>query len=958
MTQHTTPFLKLVAGDLYKRLNGELSNIAIVFPNKRARLFFNEYLMQLNGRPMWSPTYITINELFEQCSNAVIGDSILLVSKIYKEYIRHTHSSESIDSFYYWGELLIKDFDDIDKNLADTQQLFSNINDLRSIGTASDTLDEEQRLAIEQFFKNFKPQEHSELKSRFMHIWQVLGDIYTTFKEQLRNDGIAYEGMLYRDVLESNETLPLPHDKYIFVGFNALNRVESRLFETIKKSGKALFYWDYDQSYINDSTHEAGHFMRHNLVRFPNALEDYPYNGIENKKIDIVSTTTDSIQMRYASEWIKQHINPKNEVETAVILCDESKLESVYHIIPDSVTERNITMGFPVSHTPIFDLTKQLIQLQTQGYSKEHNTFALESVCSILNHSYIKKHSPIAVEISQDITTKRTLFPPLELFANDELLASIFTLHTDNTMWMHSLGDIIHRIAQKSHTAGSSIKEDEKSEADIYNELFLEAQLKVYTQTQRLVDVLERGEIEISKNTLGSLLLRILSGTTIPFHGEPVVGMQVMGLLETRNLDFKNIIFLSANEGNLPKNSSENSFIPYNLRRAFGLTLSEHRDSIYAYNFYRLLQRAENVTIVYNSSSEGAGRNGCSRYLLQLMANGNCGKKIALDCTPKIKPIKPTTIAKDSEIIERLRKIYDNSNNSGRTLSPSAINCYIDCSLRFFYRYVMQLKKIEQPTASIQGNDFGLIFHKAAELFYAHIVSKSNGIIERSDLMPYIEKDAFLYPFVDKAFNEEFFKSTTKPIYDGEQYMNRRIIHLLLKRLVTMDASHAPFEYVGSEQDIFFDLTLPTNDGDIKLSIGGRIDRMDRKDGVLEIIDYKTGGKEESKITLDKVFSHDGKSMGYVFQALLYCVAAIEGKKTQKASPSLIYIHRKDGSDRNDYVVKIDGTPLQDVSPLCDEFKRRLQDVLSELFDKNKPFKATDNEERCTFCDFKHICEK
>ena len=953
MTTHSKPFLRLVAEDIYQRFNGELNDIAIVFPNKRAGLFFNEYLTEISGRPLWSPTYITISELFQQCSSAVLGDPILLVSKLYKEYIRHTRSDESIDSFYFWGEVLIKDFDDVDKNLADAKSLFSNLNELKSIGNATDFLDEEQKAAIRQFFVNFNPDEESELKRRFLHIWQVMGKIYNSFKEQLRNEGIAYEGMMYRDILENEEALQLPHRQYIFIGFNALNRVESTLFDRIQKSGKALFYWDYDISYTENPSHEAGRFMRHNIKKFPNALENANYNNLCDKKIDIVSATTDSIQMRYASQWIKEHSKKNKEVETAFILCDESKLESVYHIIPDNIKERNITMGFPVSHTPIFDLIKQLINLQTSGYDAQHNTFAAEYVCTILNHPYIKKTAPKARGIIKEITENRVLFPPLELFADDELLSRIFTPHNDNTRWLLSLGEIVHTIAKSTPLPPQKEDEENKRDADIYSELFLEADLKAFTQIQRLMHILDSGELTLSQKTLGSLLLRILSSATIPFHGEPVVGMQIMGLLETRNLDFKSIIFLSANEGNLPKGGSETSFIPYNLRRAFGLTLSEHRDSIYAYNFYRLLQRAENVTIVYNGSSEGAGRNGCSRYILQLMANGHCGEKIALYSAQKSESHSPHKVEKSKEIIDTLRGIYDNSKGEGRALSPSAINCYIDCSLRFFYRYIMKLRKYEQINTEIKGNDFGLIFHKAAELFYDKITSLNNGTIERGDLLPYLEKDALLYTFVDEAFKQEFFKST--PIYDGEQYMNREIIHRLLKRLVQMDIKHTPFEYVGSEQDLFFDYTVELSDGPLQLSIGGRIDRIDRKDGVLEIIDYKTGGEEDILKELTNLFTHERKSMGYIFQALLYSVAALEKGITKKVLPSLIYIHHKDGTNRSDYIIKTDDGNV-DVNAIHAEFKQNLHTLLQEIFDTKVPFEATDKEERCTYCDFKQIC--
>lgn len=954
-----TPFLKQVAQDIYTRFNGQLADVAVVFPNKRAGLFFNEYLMECSGHPMWSPIYITISELFRQCSDATIGDPILLVSKLYEEYVRHTHSSEPIDSFYYWGELMIKDFDDIDKNMADASKLFANLADLRSIGEVGDALSDEQRVAIGQFFDNFKMQQKSELKQRFLQIWKVIGDVYEGFKSKLRSEGLAYEGMLYRDVLENDVELQLPYKAYAFVGFNALNRVESSLFETIKRSGKALFYWDCDSSYINDNRHEAGRFMRRNIKEFPNAIEDFITDSIGSKQIDVVSAATDSIQMRHVSQWIQDNIG-KNEVETAVVLCDESRLETLYHTIPPCVKERNITMGFPVAHTPVFDLVKMLVRLQTTDYDEKNESFTLAVVHDILTHPYILRNSPNAGRLDKELTDKRIFFPSMTMLHADDLLATIFTRHTDNVLWLVSMGDIIQKIARATPLQQLVEENDERSTADVYNELFLEAQLKVYTQIQRLVSILGDGGLILRNNTLGSLLIRILAGTTIPFHGEPVVGMQIMGLLETRNLDFKNIIFVSANEGNLPKKSSENSFIPYNLRRAFGLTLSEHRDSIYAYNFYRLLQRASNITILYNSSTDSAGRGECSRYILQLMAAGLCREKKTLVATHKSSRKQPVPVTKTPQMLARLHKTYNcMANDNARTLSPSAINSYLACTLRFFYRYVVGLKRYEEVDTDVKKNQFGLIFHKAAELFYNEILKKGNGTIERGDLLPYIEKDALLYPFVDEAFREEFFNANEGKLpYDGEQFINREVLHHLLKRLIRMDAAHAPFEYVGSEEEICFEHALVLHDStNLVLRIGGRADRIDRRGDTIEIIDYKTGGEEEVPDNLAQVFAHEGRHPGYIFQALLYSVAALENKKDNvKVSPSLIYIHKKNNARREDFVVKIDGNPLLDTRHLRNDFRQMLDEKLKEMFDISMPFAPTDDEERCKWCDFKHIC--
>lgn len=951
------PFLKTVADDIYKRFNGDLADIAVVFPNKRASLFFNEYLLQNSKKPLWSPIYITISELFEQQSNLMKGDSILLVSKLYKAYCKHTKSTESIDKFYQWGELLIKDFDDIDKNLVDASSIFANLHDLRNIGNAAETLDEEQRNAIEQFFHNFRPQERSELKERFLRIWEVMGDIYETFRNELFANGIAYEGMLYRDIIEQRELPSFPLQKYIFVGFNALNRVESRLFDIMKERGQALFYWDYDDSYTDDKEHEAGRFMRRNLQLYPNALENAQTSLFKNpKEIEIISTNTDSIQTRFASNWIEQNLTEK-EVETAVILCDETKLEPVLHVIPPKVNNINVTMGFPLSHTPVYNLVRLLTDLQTNGYDVSRATFTLDAAYNILNHPYVQRNSKNAAHIAKEIIERRLFFPPMEMLQADEFLARIFTRHCDNALWISSIGDIIFHIAQ------SIGRDKENTPPDLYEELFREAMLKVFTQTQRFMALIESGDLNMQQRNIGRLLMQVLSSESMPFHGEPVVGMQVMGLLETRNLDFRNIIMLSANEGNLPKNSGNSSYIPYNLRRAFGLTLNEHRDSIYAYNFYRLIQRAEKITLLYNSATDSANKGECSRYILQLeAAYADNIKKISIENILKNSTHELLPVAKDKNMIEHLQRCYNcNCNSKARTLSPSAINRYLNCQLSFFYRYIMELSVPDEVTASIQSRDFGNIFHKSAELFYKKLTAESNGTIEKNDLEPYIKNDALLYDITDRAFNEVFFKNNDeKPIYDGEQYINREVLHHFLKRLIKMDAEHAPFKYVGAEKNLIFELTLPTanNVSDVKLRIGGRADRIDLKNDTLEIIDYKTGGKEEIPENLADVFAHKGKNMGYIFQALLYSVAALEKNMAHKVSPSLIYIHKKSSPKRSDFVIKMAKEPLTDVSPIRNDFLSMLTEKLSEIFDVTKPFYPTEEIERCQWCDFKNICRR
>ena len=478
---------------------------------------------------------------------------------------------------------------------------------------------------------------------------------------------------------------------------------------------------------------------------------------------------------------------------------------------------------------------------------------------------------------------------------------------------------------------------------------------------------------------MGKLLVRMLTSQRLPFHGEPVVGLQIMGLLETRNLDFKNIILLGVNEGNLPKNSGENSYIPYNLRKAFGLTLSEHRDSIYSYYFYRLLQRAERVTLVYNSSSDSKTRGECSRYILQLLGSKLYdAKRIMLTSQQSTAAIEVKEQPKSREIVDALRHRFDTTFNSNAgTMTPSAINRYIDCGLKFFYYYVMNMKPLLDVDEEFKDNDFGTVFHKAAENLYNKIISNWNTTtVTASALEYYIKNPELLYEFIDDAFKSEFFKNN-KPVYNGEQYIKRGVMHRFLLRLVKMDAAYAPFNYVGSEAKIEMPFAFTGSGNSINVKIGGTIDRIDSKGDTINIIDYKTGGGEstDGNMSLDDVFAHKAKAAGFHLQAFLYSIAlknAISGgcpcnsgwvKKIdpvaeRKISPSLLYVHHKDNAERTDFVIKVQKNPVEDISAIEAEYMKRLQQVLTDIFDIDKPFVPATDSKKCEYCDYKDICGK
>ena len=609
-------FLQLVAHDLYAKIGNDLSRTVLIFPNKRANLFFNEYLAGESDQPIWSPAAMSISDLFQKLSVQKTGDPIRLVCELYKVFKEETESQETLDDFYFWGELLISDFDDVDKNLVDADKLFSNLQDLKSLMDDYEFLDREQEEAIQQFFRNFSIERRTELKEKFISLWDKLGTIYHHYRKNLTELGIAYEGMLYRNVIEQLDTDQLKYDKYIFVGFNVLNKVEKEFFRKLQKADKAIFYWDYDIFYTQQiKKHEAGEFINRNLKDFPNELPASYFDSLKKpKKIRYISASTENAQARFLPEWIRTTFSSDNEKENAVVLCNEALLLPVLHSIPEEVKNVNITMGFPLAQTPVYSFINAAMELQTNGYRFDTGRFTYETVSAILKHPYTRQLSTKADIIERELTKTNRFYPLPSELKQDEFLANLFTPRNGIKELCDYLIGLIKDI--------STLYRKEGEYNDIFNQLYRESLFQSFLKINRLYSLIESGELNIQTHTLKRLISKVLTSSNIPFHGEPAIGMQVMGVLETRNLDFRNLVMLSLNEGQLPKTGGESSFIPYNLRKAFGMTTIEHKNAVYAYYFYRLIQRAENITLLYNTSSDGLNRGEESRFMLQLLVEG------------------------------------------------------------------------------------------------------------------------------------------------------------------------------------------------------------------------------------------------------------------------------------------------------------------------------------------------
>lgn len=979
-------FLKIVAKDMLEKYGTDMSDIAVVFPNKRASLFLNNYLAQLAHKPIWTPTYITISDLFRRHSDLKVADPIKSICDLHKTFVKCTGIDETLDHFYGWGQLLLADFDDVDKNMVDAKQLFANLSDIHELDDVS-YLTDYQKEMIRKFFSNFTDDHNSELKKRFLQLWCHFYDIYTEFNQRMTEQGLAYEGALYRSVV-SNESIEFRHKKYLFVGFNMMQVVELNLLNRLKKQGKAAFYWDYDQYYM-DGNNEAGHYIRQYLPYYPNELADYPqqeiYNNMtKNKDITYISAPTENIQARYVNSWLKENGRYKMGRNVAIVLSDESLLQSVIHSLPQEVESINITIGYPLQQTPFYSLIQQLIQLQGIGHPKQGDTYRLHYVLIALRHPYTRYISEKYTELLAKLDEQKRFYPSREFLSldGDEGLTLLFRNLEEATASQDEYNrKLITYLLDVLRTIGTHAKE-------LNDPLFHESLYRTYTLLNRLQDLIIAGDLQVDIITLERLIQQLIQTTSIPFHGEPAEGIQVMGVLETRNLDFDHILVLSCNEGKLPKGVNDSSFIPYSLRKAYGLTTVENKVAIFAYYFHSMLQRAHDITLTYNNATEDGQSGEMSRFMLQMMVESQHSIRRKTLVAGQ-KPLRPAY--SDAQKTDEVMAVLDNI----KMITPTFLNTYQRCQKQFYYKYVKGLLEPDEiDEDEVDNKIFGNIFHRAAELFYYTFASKDDiatddqgkqrlirPIVITADNLDHALKDTSrVYRLVDQAFREELFKVSSSdyhPKYNGLQLINKEVIASYLRQLITIDRRQAPFTIIGMEIVVSTTLGVATARGQKLFRIGGFIDRLDSVAASgnpsalgnlaerIRVIDYKTGRSRTSHPKdIEEVFSTQplaiGKHNDYYLQAILYSLIVKNDRRYNPAqepvSPGLLFIQNA-GADDYDPTLKLGKELLTDVAPLEAEFTNHLRSLLADIYDPALPLKPTEDKKRCVFCPYAALCK-
>ena len=996
-------FLKIVAKDMLEKYGTDMSDIAVVFPNKRASLFLNSYLAQLARKPIWTPTYITISDLFRRHTDLKVADPIKSICDLHKTFVKCTGIVETLDHFYGWGQLLLSDFDDVDKNMVDAKQIFANLSDIHELDDVS-YLTDYQKQMIKKFFSNFSDDHNSELKKRFLQLWCHFYDIYVEFNKRLAQQGLAYEGALYRNVA-NNENIAFRHKKYLFVGFNMMQKVELNLCDRLMKQGKAAFYWDYDQYYM-DGNNEAGHYIRQFLPYYPNELADYPqqeiYNNMtKNKDITYISAPTENIQARYVNTWLKENGRYKMGRNVAIVLSDESLLQSVIHSLPPEVGSVNITIGYPLQQTPFYSLIQQLIQLQGIGHPKFSDTYRLHYVLIALRHPYTRYISEKYTDLQNKLNEQKRFYPSREFLSmdGDEGLSLLFR-------------DLEGTNAPKgTDKERGTDKEKDTASQDEYNKklitylldvlrtigihakkledpLFHESLYRTYTLLNRLQDLIMAGDLQVDIITLERLIQQLIQTTSIPFHGEPAEGIQVMGVLETRNLDFDHILVLSCNEGKLPKGVNDSSFIPFTLRNAYGLTTVENKVAIFAYYFHSMLQRAHDITLTYNNATEDGQSGEMSRFMLQMMVESQHSIK-RRTLTAGQKPLRPAY--NEEQKTDEVMAVLDDI----KMITPTFLNTYQRCQKQFYYKYVKGLLEPDEiDEDEVDNKIFGNIFHRAAELFYYTFASKEDIavddrgkqrlihpiVISAGDLDNALKDSSLVYRLVDQAFREELFKVSSSdyhPKYNGLQLINKEVIASYLRQLITIDRRQAPFTIIGMEIVVSTTLGVATARGEKLFRIGGFIDRLDAVAANgnpsaggnlaerIRVIDYKTGRAQATHPKdIDEVFGTTPQAMNkhsdYYLQAILYSLIIKNDRRFNPAqepvSPGLLFIQNA-GSEDYDPTLKLGKELLSDVAPLEAEFTEHLRSLLADIYNPAVPLKPTEDKKRCIYCPYAALCK-
>lgn len=975
-------FLKQVAEHYYN--GGEVERCCFIFPNRRSMAFFSKYLSEaVKGadKPIIAPAMFTVNDFFYKISGKKSIDRVTQLLELYQAYVEvfSVHNrleglkAESLDEFIFWGEVILADFNDVDKYRVDPKQLFANVSDFKQLQDTFSYLSDTQRKAIEGFVSHFG-EKNGEVKERFLMLWNLLYDLYKKFNEILSEKGLAYEGMVYRSLAEKLESTPVvdvlsenfvDNVRFVFVGLNALNECEKTLLRKLKTAEMAEFCWDYSGEMISDPQNRSSVFLSENVKEFRQA-EKWDADGLKTPNINVVSVPSSVGQAKRLPDILRSVLGyaegatfkPEDLVNCAIVLPDENLLIPVLNSIPEEIEDINVTMGLPMKGSLLYSLMAQIATIQLHTIQRGGKWyFYHKQVWDLFSNDLFRKSADQqTLEIITKVKADAKYYIP-----QDELLGT-------------KVMDVIFQPIVKDHKAASvqQIREFAKYQKSVITTLApsvaqdpsMALELEYAKEYYRCVNVLEDVEgLSVLPVTYVRLLDQLLAGVSVPFRGEPLKGLQIMGPLETRALDFKNLIILSANEGVFPRRNVSTSFVPPELRKGFGLPTYEYQDAVWAYYFYRMISRAENVWLLTDSRTEGLKSGEESRYIKQLEYHFNLPVKRYVVKYGKMKTAVVADVEKTQDDVEKIKQM---------TLSATSLQSYLECPAKFYYSSIKELEAEEEVAEAVDYGVFGTVFHETMRSLYTSPEAMSEEFYfdwkgENASKLNHKHR------FITKEYINEWL---TK-----EDVIRRKIKSLIVRELNLMEVSgrnlvvtDVILKYVI--KTLNRDLELMAVEGVDKFEILGSevrvagkfygqrfkgfVDRLDSfHPGQIRVVDYKTGRVLEddqnihdgnAEAIADKIFAKDEKERPkialqfWMYDMLLQDKSECLGKQMFNCvySTSTLFNEAPQVYPKNECFFRA--------------VSQRLEALLEEMYDVNVPFRRTSNEDVCEYCDFKMIC--
>lgn len=996
MTDAPKGFLQAVAEVYYTNERDNLDRYCFVFPNKRSATHFMQKLQDVAEPPMVLPGCTTISELVADQSPYVEASRLERMFILYNEYNKLMEEPVDFDRFVYWGDMLLNDFDDVDRYLVDADALFVNLKRFREIRSNYLTPEQIEVISrywngtedlakdIEDFWQHTSPSKRADSEgndegvsaaSHFVKLWMVLDKLYHSYHDELHRRGLTAPGRLYRDAVTSfHDRESWNWDRYIFVGFNILSASEIRIFQTLHTLGRADFYWDLPakefQGLISygdgqsKCSNKALHFIHRNIRNFPSLydIDSLIYDGRTLPVIDIVNVPSRIGQTKVAGNIVAKlartgTLDPVNAINTAIVMPDESMFVSTVNSMPSNLGAINVTMGYPLRRTPVATFLKAITSLHLRARKSGGEWYYFyEDLYDVVTHSLIGLlDAEAAHALVKDVEKQHRYMIPVSLIeSNYPTIAPLFSIIHDPYN-LREVGEYITRVVSTLREGLNRLPSSHERAIQLQ---FLQSYLIALRQ---LTDTASSHEISMGEGTAFRLIERALAGETVNMKGEPLRGLQLMGVLETRALDFDNVIMMSMNERIFPAKSYSKSFIPDALRHAYRMSTTEYQESIFAYYFYRLISRASRVTLLYDGRNVGMNRSEMSRYLVQLLYNGNPNMKVrhfGATFQARVYEPLPVTVHKDSRIISKLSEFLNPEGS--RALSASSINTYIDCPLQFYLRFVERYDAYEPSTDYMDASTYGQVVHQVFENLYLTLSETGQYpvTVSEADIQRLISPDdPTIFSLVHRAIDKLYLNlaDDSSSILVGETKAICTLVSEIVRETLRCELAFTPFTVNAAELKIKGNYELAPG---LHVNVRQIIDRIDRVNGVMRVVDYKTGSDVTRIKDWDAPFDAENNNRPKAMvQLMLYCKILAEHLHTDEPITPIIYNLRKiyvNGISN----ISCNRREITDYHTELDEFDPRFASVISDIFNPDIPFTQSPEVggHACTFCQFKSIC--